>query len=440
MQYMIHKVAKYIQQKELMSEGAKVLVAISGGADSVALLIVLKRLGYDCEALHCNFHLRGDESLRDEMFVRDLCKREGVKLTVVHFDTAAYAAEKGISIEMAAREQRYEAFESHRKECGATAIAVAHHRNDSAETMLLNLVRGTGLKGLHGIQPKNGYVVRPLLCVERNEIVEYLEWRGAGYVTDSTNLESEFTRNRIRLQIIPLLQEINPSIIESLAATAERLGEAEKVYAKGIEEGIARVKNGNIIELAALEREPSPQALLHEILWPIGFNSSQVNDILQSMDGESGRTFTGKHWQVVKDRTALIITPNEDCSINAELPCNGTVETAHGRLLCTTAEFSGTIERKKEIATIDCDKVQMPLTLRNREEGDRFTPFGMRGSKLVSDYLTDRKKSLIDKQRQLVVTDATGKIVWLVGERLAACGAVDDSTKSVMRIEWQEKK
>ena len=439
MQYMIHKVAKYIQQKELMSEGAKVLVAISGGADSVALLIVLKRLGYDCEALHCNFHLRGEESLRDEMFVRDLCKREGVKLTVVHFDTATYAAEKGISIEMAAREQRYEAFENHRKECGATAIAVAHHRNDSAETMLLNLVRGTGLKGLHGIQPKNGYVVRPLLCVERNEIVEYLKWRGAGYVTDSTNLESEFTRNRIRLQIIPLLQEINPSIIESLAATAERLGEAEKVYAKGIEEGIARVKNGNIIELAALEREPSPQALLHEILRPIGFNGSQVNDILQSMDGESGRTFTGKHWQVVKDRTALIITPNEDCCINAELPCNGTVETAHGRLLCTTAEFCGTIERKKEIATIDCDKVQMPLTLRNREEGDRFTPFGMRGSKLVSDYLTDRKKSLIDKQRQLVVTDATGKIVWLVGERLAACGAVDGSTKSVMRIEWQER-
>ncbi|MBO5263615.1 MAG: tRNA lysidine(34) synthetase TilS [Bacteroidaceae bacterium] len=436
---MIHKVAKYIQQKELMSEGAKVLVAISGGADSVALLIVLKRLGYDCEALHCNFHLRGDESLRDEMFVRDLCKKEGVKLTVVHFDTAAYAAEKGISIEMAAREQRYEAFESHRKECGATAIAVAHHRNDSAETMLLNLVRGTGLKGLHGIQPKNGYVVRPLLCVERNEIVEYLEWRGAGYVTDSTNLESEFTRNRIRLQIIPLLQEINPSIIESLAATAERLGEAEKVYAKGIEEGIARVKNGNIINIAALEREPSPQALLHEILRPIGFNGSQINDILQSMDGESGRTFTGKHWQVVKDRTTLIITPNEDCSINTELPCNGTVETAQGRLLCTTAEFSGTIERKKEIATIDCDKVQMPLTLRNREEGDRFTPFGMRGSKLVSDYLTDRKKSLIDKQRQLVVTDATGKIVWLVGERLAACGAVDDSTKSIMRIEWQER-
>lgn len=436
---MIHKVAKYIQQKELMSEGAKVLVAISGGADSVALLIVLKRLGYDCEALHCNFHLRGDESLRDEMFVRDLCKREGVKLTVVNFDTAAYAAEKGISIEMAAREQRYEAFESHRKECGATAIAVAHHRNDSAETMLLNLVRGTGLKGLHGIQPKNGYVVRPLLCVERNEIVEYLEWRGAEYVTDSTNLESEFTRNRIRLQIIPLLQEINPSIIESLAATAERLGEAEKLYAKGIEEGIARVKNGNIINIAALEREPSPQSLLHEILRPIGFNSSQINDILQSMDGESGRTFTGKHWQVVKDRTALIITPNEDCCINAELPCNGTVETAHGRLLCTTAEFCGTIERKKEIATIDCDKVQMPLTLRNREDGDRFTPFGMRGSKLVSDYLTDRKKSLIDKQRQLVVTDATGKIVWLVGERLAACGAVDDSTKSVMRIEWQER-
>ena len=437
---MIHKVAKFIQQKQLLHDGEKVLVAISGGADSVALLLALQKLGYDCEALHCNFHLRGDESTRDELFVRDLCKRHCVPLSVVNFDTAAYACEKKISIEMAAREQRYEAFESHRKKCGATASAVAHHAGDSAETMLLNLIRGTGLKGLHGIQPKNGHIVRPLLCVERDEITEYLKWRNEDFVTDSTNLEDEFTRNKIRLNILPLMQEINPSIVESLTLTAERIGEAEKVYAKAIEEGIARVKRGNIIDIESLKHEPSPQALLYEILHPIGFNGTQINDILQSLNGGSGRTFSCDNWQLTKDRTTLIITPkNEEPCTSTTLPCNGTIETPHGTLVCATQEFNGIIERKKEIATIDCDKVQLPLMLRNWQQGDRFTPFGMRGSKLVSDYLTDRKKSLIDKQRQLVVTDATGKIVWLVGERPAACGAVDGGTRSILRIKWQER-
>lgn len=436
---MIHKVAKFIQQKRLLHDGEKVLVAISGGADSVALLLALLKLGYECEALHCNFHLRGEESTRDENFVRDLCKRHSVPLAVVNFDTAAYAGEKGISIEMAAREQRYEAFESHRRECGATATAVAHHAGDSAETMLLNLIRGTGLKGLHGIQPKNGCVVRPLLCVERDEIIEYLKWRDEDFVTDSTNLEDEFTRNKIRLNILPLLQEINPSIVESLTQTAERIGEAEKVYAKAIEEGIARVKNGNIINIEALKSEASPQALLYEILHPEGFNGSQTDDILQSLDGESGRTFTSGEWMVVKDRTTLVITTKENTPTSTTLPCDGIVETPHGILSCSTKEFDGTIEKQKEIATIDCDKVQMPLMLRNWQQGDRFTPFGMRGSKLVSDYLTDRKKSLIDKQRQLVVADATGKIVWLVGERPAACGAVDGRTERILRIEWRER-
>lgn len=436
---MIHKVAKFIQQKRLLHDGEKVLVAISGGADSVALLLALLKLGYECEALHCNFHLRGEESTRDENFVRDLCKRHGVNLSVVNFDTAAYAGEKGISIEMAAREQRYEAFESHRRECGATAIAVAHHAGDSAETMLLNLIRGTGLKGLHGIQPKNGCVVRPLLCVERDEIIEYLKWRNEDFVTDSTNLEDEFTRNKIRLNILPLLQEINPSIVESLTQTAERIGEAEKVYAEAIEEGIARVKNGNIINIEALKSEASPQALLYEILHPEGFNGSQTDDILQSLDGESGRTFTSGEWMVVKDRTTLVITTKENTTTSTTLPCDGIVETPHGILSCSTKEFDGTIEKQKEIATIDCEKVQMPLMLRNWQQGDRFTPFGMRGSKLVSDYLTDRKKSLIDKQRQLVVADATGKIVWLVGERPAACGAVDGRTERIFRIEWRER-
>ena len=434
---MIYKVAKYIQQKNLMQEGEKTLIALSGGADSVALLVALQKLGYECEAMHCNFHLRGEESMRDEEFVRTLCEKRGVKLIVADFDTEKYAAEKGISIEMAARELRYKAFEKHRKEIGAKSIAVAHHRDDSAETMLLNLIRGTGIKGLHGIQPRNGHIVRPLLCVGRNDIMEYLEKRGEGYVTDSTNLETDFTRNKIRLQIMPLLQEINPSIAITLAQTAERISEVEKIYTKATEEGVERVKKGNIIDIRLLKKEPSPQALLHEIVQPLGFNSAQTNDILQATDAESGRTFESNEWRIVKDRTTLIIAPKASSQTLVTIPGDGCLKTPHGTLICATKEYHGIIERKKEIATIDLDKVQLPLTLRNKREGDRFTPFGMRGSKLVSDYLTDRKTSLLEKEQQLVVTDATEHILWVVGERLAAQCAVDEKTKKILRLEWQ---
>ena len=196
---MKYKIEKYIEKHQLMEKESPVLVALSGGADSVALLLVLHNLGYKCQAIHCNFHLRGEESNRDEEFVTSLCKRLGIALDIVHFDTTEYAKSHGISIEMAARELRYDAFEKQRKLIGAQAIAVAHHRDDSAETLLLNLVRGTGIRGLRGIQPKNGYIIRPLLCVGREDIIDYLKWRGQDFVTDSTNLTSDYTRNKIRL-------------------------------------------------------------------------------------------------------------------------------------------------------------------------------------------------------------------------------------------------
>ena len=248
---MIHKVESFISRHKLLTPGAKVLVALSGGADSVALLVALLKLGYHCEAVHCNFHLRGAESDRDEAFVKQLCEKKGVKLTTAHFDTAAHAKAHGISIEMAARELRYKLFEELRSSCGAEAIAVAHHRDDSAETVLLNLIRGTGIKGLRGIQPRNGNIVRPLLCVGRADIIDYLEWRGEKFVTDSTNLTTDYTRNKIRLEVIPKLAEINPSILDSLAATAQRIAEAELIYSHSIKEATERVKKENCIDIEA---------------------------------------------------------------------------------------------------------------------------------------------------------------------------------------------
>lgn len=437
---MIHKVEKYIAKNMLLTPGSKVLVALSGGADSVALLAVLLRLGYRCEAMHCNFHLRGEESNRDELFVTELCARHNVPLHTVHFDTAAYAKEQGISIEMAARELRYAAFEEQRAKIGADAIAVAHHRDDSAETLLLNLLRGTGIKGLCGIQPKNGYIVRPLLCVGRADIIDYLKWRNETFVTDSTNLTNDYTRNKIRLDIIPRLAEINPSVIESLAATANRLRETEQIYNRAIKEATSRVMSGNTINISALKKETAPQTLLHEILSPLGFNSTQVANISETIESEGCREVTNREWRIIKERGTLLIVPNEEQEeYTLSLPAEGCIETGRGTLIIERLSFDGNIPKESNRAMLDTSKLKKPLTLRSVRKGDRFAPFGMRGTKLVSDYLTDRKRSIIEKRQQLVVTDATDAIVWLVDERPAAPYCVKSSTKEVVLLEWKSK-
>ncbi len=434
---MIHKVERFIDEHRLLKQGDKVLVAISGGADSVALLVILHRLGYNTEAIHCNFHLRAEESNRDELFTKELCEKIGVALHVVHFDTKAYATEKGISIEMAAREQRYATFEQYRATIGAQCIAVAHHRDDSAETVLLNMTRGTGIKGLRGIQPKNGNIIRPLLCVGRDEILQYLKRRGENFVTDSTNLTSDYTRNKIRLEVIPKLAEINPSILATLAATAQRISDAEKIYCNAVKEAVERVKQGDEISIAALVEEIAPATILHEILSNYGFNSTQVEDIAHSMHGEGTKQFHAAKWSVVKERQTLRIIQKEDFYWQEILlPEYGSITTPQGSLNITRASFNGNIEKRRNVATLDADKLYLPLTLRNTRIGDRFAPFGMRGTKLVSDYLTDCKKSIIDKKRQLVVTDARGEIVWLVGERPSARCCINEKTREVLRLEW----
>ena len=279
------KIAQYIDQEKLFTREDKILVTLSGGADSVALLRLLLDMGYTCEAAHCNFHLRGDESVRDEMFVRELCLQLEVPLHVQHFQTTEEAEKRHISIEMAARELRYAWFEQLRLQQGADVIAVAHHKDDSVETLLLNLIRGTGINGLLGIRPKNGNIVRPLLCLDRKEITEYLQEIGQSYVTDSTNLQDEYTRNKIRLNLLPLMQEINPSVKESLLRTAEHLNDAALLYKKGIEEGKQKVQTEQGILISVLLQESAPETLLFEILSQLGFNSAQIKDIFTSLNG-----------------------------------------------------------------------------------------------------------------------------------------------------------
>ena len=389
------EVAHYIQQKSLLSQQAKVLVALSGGADSVALLRVLLALGYRCEAAHCNFLLRGEESDRDEAFVRDLCDELHVPLHVVRFDTFKEAQRKHISIEMAARE--------------------------------LNLLRGTGIAGLQGIRAKNGYVVRPLLCVDRQEIEEYLKCIGQDYVTDSTNLEDEYLRNKIRLNLLPMMQGIVPNAKESVLKTAGHLSKAYDVYCHAMGEAVRRIcRDGRTISIPLLLKEPSPKAVLFEILHPLGFNAAQVGDIYRSLDGQPGKFFLASGWRVIKDRESLLLE-----HVTEGLPPSLDMEERE-----YTPDF--VIPRTSDIACLDADRLSLPLALRRWEHGDVFVPFGMTGKKKVSDYLTDRKFSLSQKERLWVLCSGND-IVWLVGERLDNRFRITSSTRRILIVTCKNK-
>ena len=417
------QIQNFIDEKQLIASSDKVLIALSGGTDSVALFRVLLQLGYQCEAAHCNFHLRGAESDRDELFVRSLCDEHQVPLHVTHFSTEAYAKEKGLSIEMAARELRYDWFEELRRSTGASVIAVAHHLDDSVETFLLNLSRGTGINGLKGIQAKNGYIVRPLLEVSRENIVDYLNYLHQDYVTDSTNLENVYMRNKIRLDIIPLFRQINPSFCESVAESSKRLAEVAAVYQQAMRESLSRVcVSDRIVDIEALKKEVSPSCVLHEWLSPCGFNASQIQNILRSLDGESGRMFYTNDWQLLRDRKQLQLRRVDEVK---EVPTLMIEQMLKG------ADFQ--IVRSREVAFVDADKICFPLELRKWQSGDVFVPFGMKGSKKVRDYLRDRKMSVYDKEEQLVVTSGE-QIVWLVNERVDDRFAVRNHTQKMLKL------
>ena len=435
-------VGQFIARHQLLDKDKPCLVALSGGADSVSLLLSLLHLGYRAEACHCNFHLRGNESERDEQFCVSLCERLGVPIHRIHFDTEQYASLHKVSIEMAARELRYRYFEQLVKNLAAQGVCVAHHRDDSVETILINLIRGTGVKGLTGIAPRNGYVLRPLLDVGREDILEYLSLQQQDYVTDSTNLVPDVVRNKIRLQVLPLLRTINPSVSDSIATTASHLAEANKMLSATLSDcHLARTDSNGItvISKKKLLSKASPEFVLHAVLSHYHFQSTSVEEILNSINAIGKRWQSPTH-QLVINREALLVRSLQimSQSFTLKIPEPGKYSCGDGHYikvdsLDRTPDFCPS--RKPMVATIDADKVAFPLTLRKAKHCDRFRPFGMAGSKLVSDYLTDIKCNAFEKEDQLLIEDARQRIVWLVGRRTSEDCRVDDSTSQILQIE-----
>ena len=449
---------RFASVHELFVYGGKYIVALSGGADSVSLLFVLKHLehelGIGVEAAHCNFHLRGAESVRDEEFCKQLCDRLSVPLHLIHFDTQAYADLHRVSIEMAARDLRYGYFENLRRDIEAQDICVAHHRDDSVETVLLNLVRGTGLRGLRGIQPRNGNIIRPLLSLSREDIVQYLDALGESYVTDSTNLHNDVKRNKIRLDVMPLLRELNPSVSQSIFESSLRVGEALKVFDEAMKRSIADVTATSpyhhltispphhlVISVERLKQQPSPEYTLHEILSSYGFTSAQIEQIYGSLDTcSAGKIIASDSHELAFDRGSLLVQPRTNVADSARsmrIPETGTYVFSDSLKIKVAAEDCGddyVPSRAADCVCLDASDIKFPLMLRHIEQGDRFVPFGMNGMKLVSDYLTDRKKNVFEKRAQLVVTDAQQRIVWLVGERTDNRFRISKETSKALRL------
>jgi tRNA(Ile)-lysidine synthase len=439
---MLSVVHTYINKYHLLSGHDKpVIVGFSGGSDSVALLTVLRQLGYSCVAAHCNFHLREEEADRDESFAKHFADSVNVPFYKTDFNTRQCASEKHISIEMAARELRYRWFEEVREHLEAQAVAVAHHKDDNVETFLINLIRGTGIKGIRGMKPKNGFIIRPLLAVGKKEIRKWLEAEHLAYVTDSSNFSEVYTRNFIRLNVLPLLEEINPSVREAIARTSGHLSAVETIYQFVIEKARTEVlQDNNRICIAELLQFPSPETILYELLTPFHFTRFVAENIFAALEKTPGKVFYSSTHQLVKDRTHLLISPIENANKTAytiELEENETIWYGPLNLSFrkTVIEEITCLETNKCFACFDYDKLSFPLTLRTWQPGDRFVPFGMTGTKKLSDYFSDRKYSRPDKEQTWLLCSGE-HIIWIVGERIDERFRINKTTKYILTVKF----
>ncbi len=410
----------FTSQETSIAKGSRVLVALSGGADSVALLRMLTSEGYDCHAAHCNFHLRGEESMRDERFVCDLCEKLDIPLVVKDFDVKAYQQEHGGSTEMACRELRYTWFEQERQRLECDLIAVAHHSDDQVETFFLNLLRGTGIRGLAGMQRLSGNIWRPLLDVSRNQILEYLEAIGQDYVTDSTNDENHYRRNQLRNIILPVIGQQFPHAGERILDTMANMRDDLSLLTALVNDILPNERH---IDNKTLCSSPDAPTLLYHRIRHLGFNRVQCGQAVEAArHGHSGRQFIGKGHVLHVNRRTLDIEPTYEhpeieipVDLNADL-----LSPVHVSISRNNAPFSPLMcDGKSKVAfssyLLRCQRI----VLRHWRKGDRIKPFGLKGSKLVSDLFNDLKLDDSEKHNAWLL-EADGDIIWVLGHRASA--------------------
>lgn len=437
---MVEQFLKFIHEENLFHSSQRILLAVSGGADSMLMLHLFVDAGFPVAVAHCNFGLRGPESDGDEQFVVDYCDQHNLACHTEHFNTSEFALQEGISIEMAARDLRYEWFNNLIERHGYDYLATAHHQDDVIETFLINLSRGSGIKGLSGIQPKSGQIIRPMLFTNRTEILDYCQRMTIGFRTDSSNLETVYKRNLIRQQILPLLEDVNPAFRRNALKTIGNLHETGQLFQQRMSEIKAIVYSeddqGAMIHIDKLLNLNPLRTILYELIHPFGFQAEQTDDIIDSLRRESGRKFFSDDYRLIKDREFLLISPNspkqnkvyyieEDCT-KMRIPVHLTIEKFD-----RTNDFR--FSTHQQVVDLDLDKLVYPLILRHWKEGEYFQPLGMTGLKKLSDFFIDEKYSIPDKENTWILA-SSNQLVWIVGKRLDDRFKITSKTKRIVRF------
>ncbi len=438
---MVDRFREFIMQKDLCRETDRILVAVSGGVDSTVMLDLFIENGFSTGLAHCNFGLRNEESDSDEQFVKSLAEERNVPFFIEYFETEKMASERRISIQMAARELRYDWFEEIRDAEGYNYIAIGHNFNDSVETMVFNLIKGTGLKGLTGISAKTGNVIRPLLFASREEIEAYASENGLAYRTDSSNSSLKYHRNYVRHKVLPEFKQINPGFDITIKSTLGRLAGIQQFVTAWLESGKSSYlqEDGKDIylkkEFFSKIGEP---AILYEIIGTYGFNYDQCELIYEGINHAIGNVFYSEEFILNIDRDHLIISPKEHTEECYEISeKDKLLITDRFNLTFQILETEPVLVPDRHIAYLDMDKLDYPLVLRNWKKGDWFIPLGMKGKKKLSDFMIDKKIPLNLKKRILVLL-SKGSIVWVAGQRIDDRFKISSKTKRILKIIYQE--
>lgn len=435
----------FVKQQNLFQPKDKLLLAVSGGVDSAVLCELCKQAGYDFMIAHCNFQLRGEESERDEAFVKQLGTKYEVEVLTRKFDTEKYAAENKISIQVAARELRYDWFQELAVARSMQCILTAHHANDNIETLLINFFKGTGINGLHGILPKQANIIRPLLFAKKEEIAGFAVACNLKFVEDSSNASDKYTRNYFRNQLIPDLQKIFPQVENNLLHNIERFREIELLYRQSVQHHTKKLLEikGNEIHIAVLKllKTTALKTVVYEIIRDYGFTAHQTEKAVALLQSESGKYILSATHRIIKNRNWLIIAPNK--TIEAEnifIEENDTqVVFRQGvidiELLLTTNYKPQTTNL---VAQLDADEIKFPLLLRKWKPGDYFYPLGMQKKKKLARFFIDQKLSIIQKEKTWVI-EMDKKILWVIGLRIDDRFKITGKTKNVLQISFPGK-
>lgn len=440
---MHNELISYIDKEHLFNTKDVILLTVSGGVDSVVMCELFYSAGLPFAIAHCNFQLRATESDEDELFVKQLASHYNVPFHHTRFETEAFAKKNKFSTQVAARELRYEWFEKIRIQHRYHFIATAHHQGDIIETFFINLIRGTGISGLRSIVPKQGKIIRPLLFAAKKDILAYAEKNKINYREDSSNVSDKYLRNKIRHHLIPVLNEFSPVAESSILHSIENLREAEFIYKQTIESIRLKIckKKGNavLIAIPELQKLNPVSTYLYELLKPYGFNTSTASAILKNFKAESGKQFFSSTHRLVKDRSMLILEPIESSTIPNEFTIGADqneFKTQELELLfhITTRGLEAGIAVSTDLAAIDLDKLNFPLTVRKWKTGDTFYPLGMKGKKKLSDFFIDNKLSLPEKENTWLLCSGE-KIVWVIGMRLDERFKISRTTKSILLVQ-----